>query len=240
MVQVRFPYPNQNPGMRPDYPDGLNRSMQIVNIEDFQTEACKINPFGMSPVDTEGGTTKYPPKLIEGGIIALGTLNYANADQNAAMRVGAGVGTDIYAYAADATADSLWLIYTANQPKTHGVGNNIHTYNTATQPDTPIFNPSSGVGTKPTVNPTYQINGKSSVVTGLGGDGGKIWITAINTTEEDLTNYTVGTELTVSKGRWKIAVAGEYIKGKVLRRHQEGTLYWVQIKVLFNSLAIKA
>lgn len=175
---------------------------------------------GLGTQGVVGGV--YPAVLDDGYFLAEKT--FSGADYGADATVGGPFrparGTEFYDYAADATLP-VWLYFGANASVISGPNSN---------------NPTLADGTTP--NPDYEPGAyHSEAITGFQGiiDA---WVPLRCVQEANLSGYTPGVELTVQKGRLKIAASGDTVVGTVEKNYNNTR---AKIKfTLVGALKVKA
>lgn len=174
-----------------------NRRFEMLGPGPKDVRNLSLALGGLTP--GTGGADEYPSSLDDGYFLAAKT--FSGADYGADATVGGPFrperGTEFYDYAADATKP-VWMYFAANGSIITGTENR------------PFLDAGNTIE-----NPDYEPGAyHSEAVTGFQGlvDA---WIPLRCVQEANLTGYTVGVEVTVSKGRTKIATAGDPVVGVV-------------------------
>lgn len=230
---------------RPLYPD-VNRIEMVSQVSPLPNglTLLAIDPtiltFDSGAHGVVGG--RYPSQLEDGLFLAVADPAKLTQSQLNALNI---EHTDFFDYAAGKTSIApVWMVFSNNTAVIVGAEHRPTTYNTGVNPYTPNFtanaNPSPN-DLDPTYAPAYAANPKmgSQGVSGLQGVF-SLWIHAGIAQEASLVGYTKDVELTINKGRFQIAVAGDIVKAVVERiyTHTTGSIK-AKVRVDTSSLRVK-
>ncbi len=156
---------------------------------------------------------EYPRVLDDGYFLAKKT--FSGDDYGADATVGGPFrparGTEFFDYAADATKP-LWLYFGANASIITGTEN---------RPFTDAANTVANADYEPGAYHSEAVTGFQGII--------DAWVPARCVQETDLSGYTEGVEVTVQKGRLKIAVSGDPVVGVVETNYRN-----TKAKIKFN------
>lgn len=209
MSAVSFGIPSNN--RNPSSTDPLRFEMLGVGPKDM------IN-MPIPPFDSLNTGAGYPTKLKDGYFFTLKT--FSGSEYGADATVGGpwrmDRGTQFYDYAPDATTP-VYLYFSANENVSNGANENPRYLDS---PTNSIENPNW----EPGANYSEAITGFLGLF--------DAWVPADRTAEGVLSGYTVGTKVTVFKGKNKIATSGQPYVGTVIENYNN-----VKVRIRYNLTA---